>query len=294
MSARENEEEAEPGQPGPVDAARAALAARAGGPEVAVVTVVDGPGAGARLLVYENGEIRGSLAGGGAVQQAALRLAADCLRSGRPKTAKIEDGGVVHTLYGEAHRATESLVIAGAGHIAVPLARIGAMLDFRVVVLDDREEFATPERFPDAAEVRPLDFGDLFRDVAIGPSTYLVLVTRGHQHDYDCLERVLRSERRPAYVGMVGSRRRIRAAFHALLEGGIPRERLLGVRAPIGMDIGSETPEEIAVSIAAELVAVRRGHDAAGSLSARERVLDRLLPEEPSRAGTNGKGVASG
>jgi xanthine dehydrogenase accessory factor len=125
-----------------------------------------------------------------------------------------------------------------------------------------------------------VNFADPFRGLAIGPRTYIVLVTRAHRYDFDCLKQLIELEAEPRYIGMIGSRRRVRAAFHALLEAGIPRERLARVRAPLGLDIGAETPEEIAVSIAAELIAVRRGGSAlVASLSARENVLERLLPE---------------
>jgi xanthine dehydrogenase accessory factor len=163
-------------------------------------------------------------------------------------------------VYLEAHRAPPELVIVGAGHIARPLCRIGAMLGFRVRVLDDRPAFATRERFPEADEVRRADFSNPFRDVPIGPATHLVLVTRGHKYDFEALRDVLRRPQSPAYVGMVGSRRRTRAALEQLArEEGIAPERLKAVHAPVGLDVHAETPEEIAVAIAAEIVLVRRG-----------------------------------
>ena len=133
------------------------------------------------------------------------------------------------------------------------------MLGFRVTVLDDRPEFATRERFPEAAEVRPARFDDPFRDVRITGRTYLVLVTRGHKYDFEALRDVLHRPELPAYVGMIGSRRRTRAALEQLARDGIPQDRLRAVHAPIGLDMGAETPEEIAVSVGAELVMARRG-----------------------------------
>lgn len=281
-----------------VDAARAALAAYAGGPAVAVATRLDGAAAGRRLLCFETGEARGSL-GTAELDARALTLARRALDGGEPATASVD--GV--RLYVESHRAPEALIIVGAGHIAVPLARLGVMLGYRVTVLDDREDFATPARFPAEADVRRADFSDPFHGVAIGPRSHVLLVTRAHRYDFDCLRRLLDGDVVPRYIGMIGSRRRVKAAFRALLDAGVPRERLARVSAPVGLDIGAETPEEIAVSIAAELVWLRRAgsgardgsvpgaalragaeagaRGAAGvpTLSEKERVLDRLLPE---------------
>jgi xanthine dehydrogenase accessory factor len=168
----------------------------------------------------------------------------------------------------------------GAGHIAVPLAELGTRLGFSVTVLDDREEFATAERFAPEVRVMRSDFAiDPFAGVHIDGRTYVALVTRGHRWDFDCLQRLVAAAVRPRYVGMIGSRRRVRAALQALLRAGVARDVLATVRAPIGLEIGAETPAEIAVSITAEMIAVRHGVDVQ-SITARERVLERLLPEE--------------
>ncbi len=270
----------------PTDAARFALAAEAGGPAVALITVVGAPegaaGAhhfGRRVALLETGELRGVL-DCGALDARAVELGWRVLAGEPPGAEQVEADGARFTLYAEACFPPEELLIVGAGHIAVPLAELGVRLGFRVTVLDDREEFATEARFPGAARVLRVDFTDPFRDLAIGPRTYIVLVTRAHRYDFDCLKQLVERDLEPRYSGMIGSRRRVRAAFHALLEAGIPRERLARVRAPLGIDIGAETPEEIAVSIAAELIAVRRGGTALdASLAARENVLERLLPE---------------
>lgn len=251
------------------DAARAALTAYEGGPAVAVVLQLDGPDAGRRLLVLETGEARGSL-GSPTLDAQAASLARQALgvraATGGAEVVEVAEGA---RLYVEVHVAPEELVIVGAGHIAVPLARLGVMLGYRVTVLDDREEFAMPARFPEEATVLRMDFGDPFRGVAIGPRTHVLLVTRAHKYDFDCLKHLLTRDPLPRYIGMIGSRRRVRATFQALLEAGIPRERVARVSAPVGLDIGAETPEEIAVSIAAELVAVRRmGVGAAGAAGA--------------------------
>jgi xanthine dehydrogenase accessory factor len=180
------------------------------------------------------------------------------------------EGGV--ELYVERWEPPAELVIVGAGHIAQPLALVGSMLDFRVTVLDDRPEFATPERFPGADRVLVADFADPLAGIEVGHRTSLVLVTRGHRHDYDCLRELARRGVLPRYLGMIGSRRRVRAAFEQLAAEGVPAEWLARVHAPLGLDIGAETPAEIAVAVAAEIVLAARG-GSARPLSERAQVL---------------------
>lgn len=149
------------------------------------------------------------------------------------------------------------LVILGAGHIAVPLARLAHLLGFEVVVIDDRDKYANQERFPDADEVIAADFGETVQGLLMTPFTYVAIITRGHTFDEEALRVLLRQE--PAYIGVIGSRRRVETVLRRLASEGYDRERLAAVYAPIGLDIGSETPEEIALSVIAEIVAVRRG-----------------------------------
>lgn len=272
---------------GAAAAARAVGATYAGGDPVAVVTVVAGPGAGRRLLVHA-ASISGTL-GTPALDTAARDLGRRALAAGGTLLEEVDVAPAASvgahpaparaTLFAEAHHPPEELVIVGAGHIAVPLAELGVRLGYRVVVLDDREEFATAERFPAAARVLRTDFADPFREVRIDARSHLVLVTRAHRYDYDCLLRLLEGDAAPSYIGMIGSRRRVRATFLALLEAGVPRERIAVVRAPVGLEIGAETPAEIAVSVAAELIMLRRGVLDAAPIAERERVLERLLPE---------------
>jgi len=162
-------------------------------------------------------------------------------------------------LYVERWAPSPELVIVGAGHIARPLAVVGGLLDFRVTVLDDRPEFASRERFRDADRVIVADFDDPFAGIDVGRRTSLVLVTRGHRHDYDCLRALARTGAEPAYVGMIGSRRRVRAAFEQLAAEGVDAAWLSRIHAPLGLDIGAETPAEIAIAVAAEIVLVARG-----------------------------------
>lgn len=262
-----------------LDAARAVLDALERGTDIAIVAVVEPrDSAGRRLLVTASRELRGSL-GEPSLDAKARGLGLEALSEGGPILRAVATPNGQTTLYVEPHRAPDSLIIVGAGHIAVPLARLGVALGFSVTVLDDRDEFATDTRFAAGVRVVRSDFTtDPFAGVTIDARSYLALVTRGHRWDFDCLQRLLGSRVRPRYIGMIGSRRRVRAAFQALLEAGVPRAELARVHAPIGLEIGAETPEEIAVSIAAELIAVRRGADTA-ALTDRERVLERLLPQ---------------
>ncbi|MFL5382279.1 MAG: XdhC family protein [Longimicrobiaceae bacterium] len=263
------------------EAVRLAREALEGGEPMASVTVIDvrGGGAatapGARMAVWRD-RTRGTL-GDPALDEAAAAFAREVLAAGtRVKSREVEAGGATVTLYAEPHRAPPELVIVGAGHIARPLCRVGALLGFRVTVLDDRPEFATRERFPEAAEVRRADFSEPLRGVPMGPQTHLVLVTRGHKYDFEALRDVLRRPELPAYVGMVGSRRRTRAALEQLVAEGIDAGRIAAVRAPVGLDVRAETPEEIAVAIAAELVLLRRG-GTGRPLRETERVYERWV-----------------
>jgi len=260
------------------DAARAALAAAAGGRPVAIVTAVRSGAAVLRLIVHEGGGVEGSL-GDPALDAEAERTARAALAQpdAEPHTVEITRDDVAYRLFIETHRAPDHLIVVGAGHIAVPLAHLGVLLGFRVTVLDDREEMATSERFDAHVTVLRTDFAtDPFAGVRIDADSYIALVTRGHRWDFDCLHRLVAAGVRPKYLGMIGSRRRVRAAFTALLEAGVPRDVLATIRAPIGLELQAETPAEIAVSIAAELIAVRRGAEIA-SISSRERVLERFL-----------------
>ena len=154
--------------------------------------------------------------------------------------------------------AMRKAVIVGAGHLAIPLVKFAKILGFHITVLDDRVMYANRERFPDVDEVLVGDMAETLRSIAITPQTYIVLITRGHQFDEPCLREVIHSPAK--YIGMIGSRRRIKACFIRFRdEDGIPEELLKRVYAPIGLDIKAESPEEIALSIISEMVKVRRG-----------------------------------
>jgi len=151
------------------------------------------------------------------------------------------------------------LLICGAGHIAMPLARFAREVGFSVTVLDDREDFAHASRFP-GCRVMAEDYTPALRRLALGPATYAVVITRGHEHDLDCLMEILPKE--TAYVGLIGSRRRIGFVLEELARKGIAKERCAELFTPIGLPIGAESPGEIALAITAELVCVRRKRSA--------------------------------
>lgn len=191
---------------------------------------------------------------------------------------EYRDGGraVNARVYIELHGPPARIVIVGAGHIAIPLARLGDMLGLRVEVLDDRPDFAAAERFPEASAVRVIDFRDPFADTPLAPHDHVVLVTRGHSFDYECLVRLLRMARPPHYVGMIGSRRRVRATHEQLVRDGFTTEEMGRVRAPVGLDLGGQTPVEIAVSVAAEIVMFHAGGSGV-PLVEKERVVERFF-----------------
>ena len=158
----------------------------------------------------------------------------------------------------EVQQRPPSLVIVGAGHIAQPLAAMGRLCDFTVTVLDDRAQFANRQRFPQAERVIAGPLAETLRGLPLDRDTYVVLITRGHQHDVECLLEIVDAPL--AYLGMIGSRRRVRGVFELLEEErGIRREKLRRVYAPIGLDIGAKTPAEIALTIMAEVIKVTRG-----------------------------------
>jgi xanthine dehydrogenase accessory factor len=159
----------------------------------------------------------------------------------------------------EALNPPAKLIIAGGGHVGQALGMLSSLLDFQLTVIDDRPDYITPDRFPSAAQ-RTL--GDIETELArfpIDPQTYVVIVTRGHRNDGRALAAVVNSSAR--YIGLIGSRRKIKTIFDDLAQQGVPLEKITRVHAPIGLQIAAVTPAEIAISIAAELIAVRRGRD---------------------------------
>lgn len=181
-----------------------------------------------------------------------LKAAWEHLPTSRP--ALIEGEGKVPVFW-EPLVPSEVLYLFGAGHISTFVAPLASLVGFSVVVIDDREEFANRERFPSAEEILVLSPEEAMGRIRLDSGSYVAIITRGHVHDAAVLRKVVRGQ--AAYVGMIGSRRKRAVVYRALMEEGVSREALEKVHCPIGLDIGAETPEEIAVSIVAELIETR-------------------------------------
>jgi len=156
-------------------------------------------------------------------------------------------------------RPASSIFIFGAGHIALPLAQFAKALGFAVVVIDDREEFASRDRFPTADEVKPGNFSSIIKSIEFHSDDCVVIITHGHQHDEVVLKQCLSKKNRPGYIGMIGSKAKVTTVHSHLKQQGVAEELLASVNAPIGLDIGAKTPAEIAISIMTEIVARKYG-----------------------------------
>lgn len=253
----------------------AVLAALEQGREAALVTIVKTGGStpqrvGAKMLVYADGQTVGTIGGGCYESDAALK-AREALRTRRPQLVRYElndedagESGLIcggqMEVYIEPLEPASHLYIVGAGHISSHLSRFAAQTGFHVHVLDDRERFASRERFPEATELIVETIPDALAHIQWPANSFVVVVTRGHRYDLDALRAI--HGRTFRYVGMIGSRAKVKRVFDELLAAGCAAGWLKTVYAPIGLDIGAVTPAEIAVSILAELVAVRSGKGA--------------------------------
>jgi xanthine dehydrogenase accessory factor len=174
-----------------------------------------------------------------------------------PPVQLLTDSSGKGYLFLETRTPPTTVFLFGAGHVSRPLCRLAKMVGFRVAVIDDREEFPTKARFPEADEwiVRSFDAG--LDGLSLGPNPYIVIITRGHLHDHQILRRVLKKPL--GYLGMIGSRRKTEIIFEALRREGFSEDELKTIHAPIGLAINAQTPEEIAISIIAQLIQVRGG-----------------------------------
>jgi len=222
---------------------------------------------GAKMLIHEDGKVLGSV-GGGCMEAEVWQEAMKVIAEEKPRTVHFdltgreaaESGmicGGVMDIYIEPIIPTPKVFIFGGGHISLFVAQMSSMVGFQVVVVDDRPQFANKERFPEAEEVIAEEFPLALPKLKVNRSSYLVIVTRGHAYDQEVLEWAVNTEAK--YIGMIGSRKKIQTVYANLEEKGIAREKFQRVHAPIGLDIGAVTPEEIAVSIVAEMIKVRRG-----------------------------------
>jgi xanthine dehydrogenase accessory factor len=224
----------------------------------------------AKMLVRDDGSIVGTI-GGGCVEADVWQAAREVMETEKPRTLTFDlnqdpkyDTGLVCggtlEVFIEPVLPPALLYVFGAGHVALSLCQTAAHAGFDVIVSDDRSSYATKERFPAAHEVHALDFDEAMQKFDPDESSYIVIVTRGHRDDMRILRWAVQTRAR--YVGMIGSKRKVIQIFKTLEEEGLPARLFDRVHAPIGLDIGAITPEEIAVAITAELIAVRRHADA--------------------------------
>ena len=241
------------------------------GQEAALVTIVSASGStpreeGAKMLVRPDATIAGTI-GGGSLEAQVIKEAVGVIKQGQPKrihfTLSDKEASEVGMICGgdlevfiEPILTAPTLFIFGGGHISLSLAQMGQRLGFKIAVIDDRAEFANTERFPEAEPVLAEDYAQAFPRLKIDKTSYIVIVTRGHQHDELVLEWAISTPAR--YIGMIGSKTKVKTIFSHLLAKGVPQEKLDSVHSPIGLGIGAQTPEEIAVSILAEIIKVRR------------------------------------
>src|SRR5438552_8216065 len=238
----------------------------------ALVTIVATHGStpqriGAKMLVFADGRTIGTI-GGGCYENDAFWKAREAITSRKPQLVHYElsddfaqETGLIcggqMDVYIEPIEPSPELYVIGGGHVGFHLARLAHEVGFRVHVVDDREKFANRERFPTAAEVVADDIPGWLARTQLPPHAYVVIVTRGHTNDLEALRALAPRDLR--YLGLIGSRAKVARIYDALTADAMPADHLQRVHAPIGLDIGAVTPQEIAVSILAELIAVKHG-----------------------------------
>jgi xanthine dehydrogenase accessory factor len=254
------------------DVLPAAASALERGEPAALVTIVRSNGStpqrtGAKMLVFADGRTVGTI-GGGCYENEAIGKARAAIASGTPQLVTfdlnddfVEESGLIcggqMDVYIDPIAPAPPLYVIGAGHVGWHLARFAADAGFRIHVVDDREKFANAERFPFADTIEVDDIAAWLHKVDLPPSAFVVVVTRGHTHDFEAIRALAARDLR--YLGLIGSRAKVARIFDALEAEGMPAECLERVHAPIGLNIGAITPAEIAVSILAELIAIRHG-----------------------------------
>jgi len=220
----------------------------------------------AKMLVRDDGSIAGTI-GGGCVEAEVWQAAREVMEEEKPRTLTFNlnnnpkyDTGLVCggtlEVFIEPVLPPALLYIFGAGHVAYSLYKVAAMAGFEVTVVDDRESYANQERFPDAREVIADDFDAVTTRLTPPEGSYIVIVTRGHRDDMRVLRWAINARAR--YLGMIGSKRKTISIYKELEKEGIAAEKFAGIHAPVGLEIGAVTPEEIAVAIVAEMIAERR------------------------------------
>ena len=247
---------------------------RRSGQKAALATIVAARGSipayeGAKLLVREDGSMLGTV-GGGCVEAEVWNAARQVLENGKPRTLTfnlagdaLDDSGLI--CGGQLDVLVEPVMplqvayLFGGGHVSLALSKVASVAGFSVIVVDNREQFANRERFPEADQVYAEEFEEVFPRLPVNGSSYIIICTRGHKDDMRVLRWAVTTPAR--YVGMIGSKRKAIEILQELEKEGLPREQLERVHSPMGLEIGAVTPEEIAVSVVAEMVAIRRGAD---------------------------------
>ena len=220
----------------------------------------------AKMLVRDDGSTLGSV-GGGCVEADVWAAAQDVIREEKSRVMHFDlteesmaEGGLICggkvEIFVEPVLPIPEMIIFGAGHISTQVSKIAVIAGFRTTIVDNRPVYANPERFPEAEEIYSGSFDESFQAITPTENTYLVIVTRGHQEDENVLRWAVGTNAR--YIGMIGSKRKIRTIADNLTGEGIDRDRIERVHMPIGLDIGAVTPEEIAVAIVAEAIQIRR------------------------------------
>ncbi len=258
-----------------------------GGAPVAIVNIVVAPEGsdlkvGSRMLVRENGATSGSL-GDEKLESVSARQARELMALGK-NDYFVMDSGVEY--YIEAYTTPPTLVVAGGGHVSKALAPVARSVGFRLFILDDREEFANEDRFPEAELVQVGDYETGLQNMPINANSFIVIATRGHRYDDAALASALKTP--ASYVGLLGSKRKTILIYEAMLNRGFSVDDLRRTRSPIGLDIGARTPEEIAISIMAEILMFRLG-GSGGALKLEERLIQAAVKkaaksEEPVSA----------
>lgn len=237
-----------------------------------LMTIIDLKGSvpnekGGKMLLLEDGKTVGTV-GGGMPEVKALEAAIKIFETKKPEVITLdlapgkEAGslcGGSFSLYMEPVNFASRLLIFGGGHVGFELYKIGKMLDYNIIIADDRPEFSSRERFPEASGLINMNYEDSVKEVTYDSDTYIVIITKGHVHDYVVLKGLLESPSEPAYIGMIGSRNKVKNLFERLISEGISKEKAEKVYSPIGLDTGGESPQEIAVSIMAEILKVKYG-----------------------------------
>lgn len=246
------------------------IRAKKHGESVVLATVVDSKGsaprtAGARMLIKKDGTILGSI-GGGAIEKTVVDEAKGIAGTEQTKLFAYDLGkdlgmscGGRMSIFLEPLMPPAHLIIFGAGHIGTALAQLGRLLDFHVTVIDNRAEFANEKRLPFADQVIVGNYGDILPEIKFHAETFIVLVTHRHAHDQEILEYCIQQPFK--YLGMIGSKTKVAAALKKLSEKGVTEEKIATIHSPIGLDIGADTPAEIAVAIAAEIIAIKKNVD---------------------------------